>query len=110
MSCYEYKAYDLLDDMFGWQWRENPIKNPLEDREISGLAYDLLSLIYTFEKYKEGDWGEYRYLDAKVAFKKKWLETGRKFRAQKVIDEALEECREELYKTYGIEMQELRGE
>lgn len=108
MSYYEYKTSDLLSEIFGWNWSEHPYKNPLEDREISGLTYDLLSLIYTFEKYKEGDWGEYRYLDAKTAFKKKWLETGRKFRAQKVIDEALEDCRKELYKTYGIEqVQEL---
>lgn len=102
MSWGEYKASDLLSEIFGWNYRENPVSNPLEDREISGLAYDLLILLNTFEKYREGDWGENRYLEAKAEFKKKWFTTQRRDRTRKIIDEALEECREELYKTYGI--------
>lgn len=108
MSFYDYKAADLLSEIFGWNYSECPLKNPMEDREISDLTYDLLNLIRTFEKYKEGDWGEYRYLDAKAEFKKRWLQDNKRMRVQRVIDEAIEDCRKELYKTYGIEqVQEL---
>lgn len=95
-------ASGLLNEIYGWDYTTNPIRNPLEDREISMLTYDLLNLIRVFEEYKEGDWEEHRYTDAKAEFKKKWFTGQRRDRTRKIIDEALEECREELYKTYGI--------
>lgn len=38
-----------------------------------------------------------------VEFKKRWLQDNKRMRVQRVIDEAIEDCRKELYKTYGIE-------
>ena len=41
------------------------------------------------------------YLKAKAAFKKKWL-NNRGVRVRRIVDEALQRTKEELYETFGI--------
>lgn len=49
-----------------------------------------------------GDTNKENYLNAKSAFKKKWL-NNRGVRVKRIVDEAVEKLRQELYETYGIE-------
>ena len=67
---FDYQDKQLKNDMFGY---EHEYKNPLEDREISNLVFDVLTLLHVFDYYKSGDTGIENYVTAKDKFKKKWL-------------------------------------
>lgn len=97
---FDYKDLSLKDEIFGWNGEKG---NVFEDKEITELIYDVFGLIHEFDWYQSGDTGEEDYLKAKKNFKEKWFETPAETRIQKVIDNSVEELREELYKTYGIE-------
>lgn len=97
---FDYKDRVLKTEIFGW---DKEHANVFEDREITKLVLDILNLIHEFDWYKSGDTDERDYLRAKKAFKEKWLEPPVEGRVLRVIDEAVEELREELYKTYGVE-------
>lgn len=62
-------------------------------------------MIHEYDWYNSGDTGEEKYLEAKKKFKDKWFKNP-KIRVQRVIDQAVEEMRQELYKTYGIEVKD----
>lgn len=97
---FDYKDIALKEEIFGYSEK---FSNVFEDREISKLVWDILELIHEFDWYSSGDTSEERYLEAKTAFKKKWLQSEPEERAKTVIDEVIEEARSELYKTYGVE-------
>lgn len=95
---FEYTDSRLKTEIFGWS--DTP-HNVFEDREISELVWDVLELIHEYDWYASGDTGEEDYLKAKEAFKKKWF-GDRDVRIQRIIDDALKECKDELYKTFGF--------
>lgn len=104
--------FDYIDsrckgEIFGWS-AEKPI-NVFEDREISELIWDVFDLIHEFDWYASGDTCEDTYLKAKAEFKNKWLKRDGE-RVKRVIDNAINEVREELYKTYGVERTERSDE
>lgn len=115
---FEYLDQKLAREMFGWNidicYGEKGFSkvnkagaiNPLQDREISKLTWDLLCLIYSFDYYISGDTGEEQYLEDLKYFKDKWLKPGRKETAKRLIDEECEELRKELYKELGISEKE----
>lgn len=115
---FEYLNQQLAREMFGWNidicYGEKGFSkvnkagaiNPLEDREISKLTWDLLCLIYSFDYYISGDTGEETYLEDLKYFKDKWLKPGRKETAKRLIDEECNELRKELYKELGISEKE----
>lgn len=78
----------------------------MEDREISELTYDLLELIHEYDWYACADTGKEDYLKAKKAFKKKWFGTNRGLRIKRIVDDAVEHTREELYETFDLKEQE----
>lgn len=86
------------DEIFGWT---DAPKNVFEDREISELIWDVFGLIHEFDWYYSGDTDKDTYLKAKAEFKKKWLKNSG-VRVRRIIDNAIEEARQELYETYGI--------
>lgn len=95
--------FDYIDsrcksEIFGWDDR---FRNVFEDREISELIFDVFDLIHAYDWYASGDTGEGKWLTAKDVFKKKWLKHDDE-RVKRVIDNAIDEVREELYKTYGV--------
>ena len=47
--------------------------DPMEDKQISELVFDVLCLIYSADWYKEADIGEERYRADIKFFKEKWL-------------------------------------
>lgn len=95
--------FDYIDsrcksEIFGWDDR---CRNVFEDREISELIFDVFDLIHAYDWYASGDTCEETYLIKKANFKKKWLQCDDE-RVKRVIDNAIDEVREELYKTYGV--------
>lgn len=115
---FEYLDQKLAREMFGWNidicYGEKGFSkvnkagaiNPLQDREISKLTWDLLCLIYSFDYYICGDTGEETYLEDLKYFKDKWLKPGRKETAKRLVDEECDELKKELYKELGISEKE----
>lgn len=95
---FDYKDRELRDEIFGWRdtWCDR-----FEDREISELVWDILNLIHEFDWYNSGDTGEDEWLEAKHKFKMKWLPNN-EARTKRVIDDCIEDAKEELYKTFNI--------
>ena len=96
---FDYIDGRLKDEIFGW--RGSP-SNVFEDREISELVWDVLDLIHDFDWYASGDTCKETYLKAKEAFKKKWF-SNRGVRVRQIVDDALKQCKDELYETFGLE-------
>ena len=96
---FNYMDSRLKDEIFGWGGRGT---NPLEDREISELVWDVLDLLHDYDWYASGDTRKDTYLKAKTKFKKKWL-SNRGVTVRRIVDNAVNELKQELYETYGIE-------
>lgn len=96
---FEYIDSQLKDEIFGWSDKPS---NVFEDREISELIWDVLDLIHAFDWYKSGDTCKETYLKAKAEFKKKWF-SNRGVRVRRIVDEALKQCKDELYETFSLE-------
>ena len=69
--------------------------NPLEDRVISELVYDILELIHVYDYYAAADTGEDTYRAAVKDFKDKWL--SKKF-DKKYCKDFVTQQYEQLYK------------
>lgn len=115
---FEYLDQSLAREMFGWNidicYGEKGFSkvnkagaiNPLQDRELSKLTWDLLCVIYSFDYYISGDTDEEQYLEDLKYFKDKWLKPGRKETAKRLVDEECDELKKELYKELGISEKE----
>lgn len=103
---FDYADERLMSEMFGFINDGDEIPNVMEDREISELTYDLLELIHEYDWYACSDTGKEDYLKAKKAFKKKWFGTNRGLRIKRIVDDAVEHTREELYETFDLKEQE----
>ena len=97
---FDYADEHAKSEIFGW-CSDKPT-NVFEDREISELIWDVFDLIHDFDWYASCDTGEDDWLRSKAKFKEKWLKHDNE-RIKRVIDNAVDEVRQELYKTYGIE-------
>ena len=96
---FDYKDTSLKSEIFGFA---DVPHNALEDREISDLTWDLLDLLHAYDCYVCGDTRKDSYLKVKAEFKKKWLDN-RGVRVRRIVDEAIDSVRKELYETYNIE-------
>ena len=96
---FEYIDSHLKDAIFGWT--DTP-GNVFEDREISDLVWDVLNLIHDYDWYASGDTRKETYLKAKAEFKKKWM-SNRGVRVKRIVDEAIQRTKDELYETFGLE-------
>lgn len=76
--------------------------DPMEDKQLSELVFDVLCLVYSADWYKSGDTGEDTYLADVKYFKQKWLKQKPEDSVKIEIDKAMEEAREELYKSFGL--------
>lgn len=95
---FEYKDSSLRNEIFNWC---DECWNALEDREISELTWDLLNLLHDYDWYRSGDTCKETYLAAKAKFKKKWF-SNRGVRVRRIVDEAMEQMKKELYETFDI--------
>lgn len=99
---FNYMDGTLKGEIFGWT--DKP-RNVFEDREISELVWDVLDLIHEYDWYASGDTGKEDYLKAKADFKKKWFSNSG-VRVRRIVDEALKQCKDELYETFSLEDEE----
>lgn len=122
---FDYNESSLCTSVFGWgiymeygldrkETKENSRIagqiNPLEDRQISELVYDVLCLIRSYDYYKSGDTGEELYRSDVAYFKKKWLETSKSEIDKRTVDNILQSAKEEIYKTIGFERKDAENE
>lgn len=108
---FDYKNDDACREIFGWGLDPNygergrvqasaaARMNPLEDRLISELVWDVFCLLHSFDWYKCGDNCEEKYLADVEAFKKKWFYAGDI--ADHIIDLAIKDCKNDIYKALG---------
>lgn len=104
---FNYTDERAMSEIFGFCDDED-IPNVFEDREISELIYDVFNLIHDYDWYVSGDTGKETYLRAKELFKNKWLQNNkdlRLMRLQRIVDNAVDELRDELYETIGVKEQ-----
>ena len=94
---WDYADSQLKNDIFGWDGKR---KDPFEDKEISDLIRDVFALMHDFDWYKSGDYSEDTYLEAKKAFKEKWLNISEEDRVQRTINEACTSLKKDLEKTF----------
>ena len=90
---FNYKDSSLKNEIFDYV---NKPSDVFEDMEISHLVWDVLELIHDYDWYVSGDTGPGDYHAAKEKFKEKWFKTDRSERLTKIIDEKLDDVREEL--------------
>ena len=95
---FDYIDSRLKSEIFGWA--DEP-SNVFEDREISELVWDVLDLIHDYDWYASGDTCKETYLKAKAEFKKKWM-SNRGVRVRRIVDEAIQRTKDELYETFGF--------
>lgn len=96
---FNYIDVSLKNELFTWGDKST---NVFEDREISELVWDVLDLIHDYDYYASADTSEETWLKAKAEFKRKWLKEDNS-RAKRIVDDAIAETRQELYKTFGVE-------
>ena len=96
---FDYKDSSLKGEIYGWTDKPS---NVFEDREISELVWDVLDLIHDFDWYVSGDTCKETYLKAKSDFKKKWF-SNRGVRVRRIVDDAIQQCKNELYETFGFD-------
>lgn len=96
---FDYVDSRLKSEIYGWTDRPS---NVFEDREISELVWDVLDLIHDYDWYVSADTCKETYLKAKSEFKKKWF-SNRGVRVRRIVDDAIEQCKNELYDTFGLD-------
>lgn len=79
--------------------------NPLEDKMLSELVWDVFCLLHSCDWYLSCDTCEETYREDIKYFKQKWFgKKGVPLATMKaIVDEELTVQREELYKAFGIE-------
>ncbi len=99
---FNYINDDLFREIYGWSAEyERYVPDVFEDLEISNLIHDVFKLIHDYDWYVSGDTCEETYIQAKTAFKEKWL-NNRELRVQRIVDEAIAKTKDDLYRTYNI--------
>lgn len=73
--------------------------NPLEDKQLSELCWDLLCVIHSYDWYASADTCEKTYRADVKRFKDKWLKPAPEELLRAEIDKAVEELRSELLVT-----------
>ena len=77
--------------------------DPLEDKLLSELVWDVLCILNAYDYYKSGDIGEDGYREDICRFKKKWFKPFKKDQVRQIVTEELEATKKELYRTFGLE-------
>ena len=104
---FDYKDSALKHEIFGW---DDKCTNQFEDIEFSELVWDVLNLIHEYDWYICGDTNKLKYVRAKNAFKEKWFKN-HDIQVQLIIDRTVQSLKDELYETFGFEVNELtKGE
>lgn len=83
---WNYANNDLANELFGWNMSAQYGKkgfsqaqiardiNPMNDKELSEMIWDLLCLLHSKDYYESGDISESTYEEDLNYFKKKWFQ------------------------------------
>jgi hypothetical protein len=111
---WNYKNDSLVYELFGWGFSPNygekgfsqakyaRKSNPLEDKQLSEMLWDMFCILHSYDWYACGDNGEDTYRKDVAYFKKKWLKASSEELVRREIDASLEEARQEIYQSLGI--------
>lgn len=114
---WNYVNDHLANDMFDWMSPdygksgfEQAAKarriNPMQDRLISELVWDVLCLIHSCDYYLSCDTSEETYKADVKYFKDKWLKNGMpKAAVKQIVDGDIAMLQKELYEAFGLEEQ-----
>lgn len=106
---FEYTNDQLANMIFGWpmspnygdtgfsQARAARKINPLDDKQLSELLWDMLCLLHSYDWCESGDTGKETYKADVKYFKKKWLRISEAELVKREIDNTLAEARDDLY-------------
>ena len=112
-GTWNYANDTLAGDIFGWgvsvdyglNREEHKISamrarkaDPLEDKELSELVFDVFCLLHSYDWYNSADTGEDTYRADVKAFKDKWLKRSENQRIKDEIDKTLFEANKSLYR------------
>ena len=78
--------------------------NPMRDKQISELVFDVLCLVYSADWYLSGDTGEDTYREDVQYFKEKWFDVNSYVLAEREINKSIEEAREDLLISFGLKV------
>lgn len=119
---FNYVQCSLANEMFNWMsvdygdygFSQAPGArkiNPLEDRQLSELCWDLLCVIHSYDWYASGDTCEETYRADVKRFKEKWLKPTPQELLKSEIEKSVEELRQDLLVTFlgGVEDGSKRG-
>lgn len=76
--------------------------NPMEDKQVSELVWDVFCLLHSLDWYQSADTCEETYREDLAYFKNKWFKKTDKEMSKEEIDKQISELKEDLYKTFGI--------
>ena len=104
-----YLSTEILTELFGPcggindpEVRRNIMsQNRMRDLELTELIIDICKLLHSLEWEESGDAMDYDH--DRMMFKRKWLGgslNAKVGRRKKIIDDAVERCRRELYSTF----------
>lgn len=113
-GCFEYLNDSLCREVFRWgvtpvygmghkqeygaSVKEARKLNPMKDKILSEMLYDMFCLLHSFDLAESGDTNEELYRKDVLYFKQKWLKSGEQGILKTQIDAGIEELREELYR------------
>ena len=102
-GCFNYSNDATAREIFGYEVNINyglekldadakkvADDDPLEDREISELVYDVFCLLHSYDWYTECDTSQETYKKDIKYFKKKWFEKTNDERLERLADRAIE--------------------
>ena len=105
----------FVHDLFGWdvyvnygetgfsQSKMAREANPLQDKELSELLWDLLCVTYSKFYYESGDISEDTYEKDRKYFKNKWIGRSSTQRIKDELDKHLAEARDQLYYEFLVD-------
>lgn len=105
---FDYIDGSLQSQIFGWdtETTEEAMKlNPLQDKELSGMVFEMLNLLHDFDWYVSGDTSKTTFSKNLMEFKNKWLNSTTEDRIKYIVDSSLNSVKEDLYNTFQISLE-----
>ena len=72
------------------------------DKELDAMMLDICKLVQDLEWYDSADYSREQYFNTVKKFKNKWFVIPREARLKELVDESLEELRQDLYELIGV--------
>lgn len=101
---WNYNNITLCNEIFGWasDAREAAFRNPLDDRLISEITWDLFEVLHQYDLYRSGDTDEEKYRDAARRFKNKWIHSPHEGCVLSMIDSVLADAKADIFRAFDF--------